>query len=271
MSFYVSLSGLKSAQTELSVTAHNIANVETNGFKKSRVDFADVVAGSAFTNPRLVQGLGSTVEAVTQNFANGPVEQTGASLDLAINGGGFFTTVAERTGQTLYTRNGRFQLDEDGFVQDGSDNRLQAFPTDATGTPTSTTPGSIQVPRTNAAGAAFAGVTVSEDGSVVASFADASNQTIGRVALASFIAPTGLRQVGSSNWEATGLSGPPSYGGPGDGGAYGALLSGSIERANVDLSDELVTLITAQRNFQANARAIDTASQILQTTINLGN
>ena len=82
------------------------------------------------------------------------------------------------------------------------------------------------------------------------------------------MSPTGLKQLGSSNWAATGLSGAPTYGNPSE-GKYGGLLSGAIERSNVDLAEELVGLITAQRNFQANAKAIDTATQISQTVINL--
>lgn len=268
MSFYTSLNGLKNAQTDLGVIAHNIANVETTGFKKSRTEFADIVAGSAYTNPRLIQGIGATVEAISQNFALGPVEQTGSALDLAINGDGFFTTRSAQTGQTLFTRNGSFTIDDSGFIHDGSDNRLQVFTVDAAGAVTSTTATDARVPATNAAGADFAGLTVNGDGSVVASFADGTNQVVGVVALGSFIAPTGLKQVGSSNWEATGLSGAPKYGQPGS-GQYGRLLSGALERSNVDIAEELVGLITAQRNFQANAKAIDTATQISQTIINL--
>ena len=142
------------------------------------------------------------------------------------------------------------------------------FPTDAAGNVTSATPGSAQIPATNGAGAQFAGVTVSESGNVVASYADGSNTVIGKVALASFIAPSGLKAVGSADWTVTGLSGAATYGNPGD-GQYGTLMSGALERSNVDLAEELVGLITAQRNFQANAKAIDTASQISQTIINL--
>ncbi len=100
------------------------------------------------------------------------------------------------------------------------------------------------------------------------SYADGSVEPIGSVAVAGFIAPTGLKRVGSSNWESTGLSGVASYGSPGT-GQYGSLLSGALERSNVDIAEELVGLITAQRNFQANAKAIDTATQISQTVINL--
>ena len=268
MSFYTSLNGLKNAQLDLGTVAHNIANVETTGFKKSRVEFGDIVAGSAYTNPKLIQGIGATVESISQNFSLGPIEQTGSALDLAINGDGFFTTVSAQTGQTLYTRNGSLVMDDAGFIHDGSNNRLQVFPTDAAGVVTSTTPVDAQVPAQNGAGADFAGLTVNEDGNIVATFSDGTNEVVGKVALASFISPTGLKQVGSSNWQATGLSGTANYGEPGV-AQYGRLLSGALERSNVDIAEELVNLITAQRNFQANAKAIDTATQISQTIINL--
>jgi flagellar hook protein FlgE len=273
MSFYTSLNGLKNAQTDLGVISHNIANAETTGFKKSRTEFADIVVGSAFTNPKLVVGIGAAVESISQNFALGPIEQTGSALDLAINGDGFFTTRNVVTGQTLFTRNGSLTVDGAGYVSDGSGNRLQVFPTSATGTITSTTPTDALIPATNGEDAngdaiEFAGVTVSDDGALTASYADGSNVVIGKVALASFIAPQGLKQVGSSNWVTTGVSGSPTYGQPST-GQYGSLLSGALERSNVDIAEELVSLITAQRNFQANAKAIDTATQISQTVIQL--
>jgi len=267
MSFYTSLNGLKNAQTDLGVISNNIANAETNGFKKSKVAFSDIVAGSAFTNPKLILGIGSTVEAINQNFAQGAVEQTGNALDLVVNGDGFFTTKSAVSGDTLYTRNGAFEIDENGFLLRGN-NRLQVFPTDATGTVTGNTLQSVQIPATNAAGAQYAGVTVGKTGVITASYADGTNTAVGMVALASFIAPGGLRQEGSSNWTSTGISGAATYGQP-DAGFFGGLMSGALERSNVDLSEEMVGLITAQRNFQANAKAIDTATQISQTIINL--
>ncbi|MBX9884018.1 MAG: flagellar hook basal-body protein [Novosphingobium sp.] len=267
MSFYTSLNGLKNAQTDLGVISNNIANAETNGFKKSTVAFADIVAGSAFTNPKLVLGIGATVEAINQNFKQGPVEQTGNALDLVVNGDGFFTTRSAITGDTLYTRNGGFEIDQNGYLLRGG-NRLQVFPTDAVGAVTGTTPQSVQIPATNAGGAQFAGVSVGKNGVITASYADGTNTAVGMVALATFLSPGGLRQEGSSNWSATGISGTATYGQP-DSGFYGGILSGALERSNVDLSEEMVGLITAQRNFQANAKAIDTATQISQTIINL--
>ncbi|MET0193587.1 MAG: flagellar hook-basal body complex protein, partial [Hyphomicrobiaceae bacterium] len=90
MSYYTSISGLKNAQADLNVISHNIANAETNGFKKSRTDFADIVASSSFTNPKQIQGIGSAVASISQTFSVGPIEQTGSALDVAITGDGFF-------------------------------------------------------------------------------------------------------------------------------------------------------------------------------------
>ncbi|MCK9541963.1 MAG: flagellar hook-basal body complex protein [Novosphingobium sp.] len=266
MSFYTSLSGLKNAQTDLNTVAHNIANAETTGFKKSQASFADIVAGSAYANPRLTVGVGSTVESITQNFSGGPIEQTGAALDVAVNGSGFFTMKSGTTGDVVYTRNGAFTMDDGGYIQDGSNNRLQIFaPGDD---PATAATMDAQVAPVNGAGAAYTGTSIGTDGTVTATYADGTNTVLGRVALASFIAPAGLRQLGSANWAATGISGAASYGVP-ESGSYGGLLSGALERSNVDISEELVGLITAQRYFQANAKAIDTATQISQTIINL--
>jgi flagellar hook protein FlgE len=268
MSFYTSLNGMKNAQTSLDVIAHNISNSETHGFKRSRTEFSEIVGGTALTNPRLIQGVGSSVKSITQNFTIGPVERTGSALDLAITADGFFTVRSAIDGATNYTRAGSFSLTETGHIADIDGNRVQVFPVDASGQPTGTTLQDAQVPSVNAAGAALAGVTVSAAGLVEAAYADGGVEPIGAIALASFIAPTGLKKVGDARWEATGLSGAATYGLPGQ-AAYGSLLSGALERSNVDIAEELVGLITAQRNFQANAKAIDTATQISQTVINL--
>jgi flagellar hook protein FlgE len=112
------------------------------------------------------------------------------------------------------------------------------------------------------------GVTIDEAGVVKASFSNGDTQAIGQVMLANFANPTGLRQLGSSYWSSTGISGDAKLGAAGTGG-FGNLMSGTIERSNVDITEELVGLIAAQRNFQANAKALDTASQISQTIFNI--
>lgn len=268
MSYDTSLNGLKNAQTELSVIANNLANAETTGFKKSRINFADIVSGSASSNPKLVKGIGSTVKSIDQNFSLGAISQTGAALDLAVNGEGFFTKVSPTSGKTFYTRNGNFTLDGSGYMVDTVGNRVQVLPVDATNTVTSNTPVDGQAPLVNGAGSDFVAVTIKEDGSVVASYADGSLNYCGKVALANFVSAGGLLQVGNQDWLATGLSGPAAYGEPGV-SRFGTMLSGSLEQSNVDIAEEMVGLITAQRYFQANAKAIDTATQLSQTIINL--
>lgn len=268
MSFYTSLTGLKNAQTDLSVISHNIANAETGGFKKSSTAFSDIVSASILTDPALTTGIGARVASITQNFALGPIEQTGSALDVAVNGEGFFTVVNPLSGETNYTRNGSFTVNGAGFIKNAQGAQLQAYPVNAAGQISGTTLQAVQIPQTNAAGSQFAGVTIGADGTISATYADGTNTALGVLALAQFIAPTGLKQLGDASWAATGVSGNASYGQPGS-GLFGALLPGALERSNVDIAEELVGLITAQRNFQANAKAVDTATQISQTIINL--
>ena len=267
-SMSTSLNGLKNAQTELGVVSNNLANAETTGFKKSRVNFADIVAGSAYTNPKLVQGIGSTVKAIDQNFSAGAISQTGSALDFAINGEGFFSVKSPISGQIAYTRNGNFSTDGVGYIVDSNGSRVQSLPIDAAGNPTSFVPQDTLLPATNAAGATFSGVAVKADGTITAAYSDGSLTNVGKVALASFGAPTGLLQVGTQDWQATGNSGLATYSTPGAAGK-GNILSGSLEQSNVDIAEEMVGLITAQRYFQANAKAIDTATQIADAVIQL--
>lgn len=276
MSFYTSLSGLKNAQTDLNVISNNIANAGTGGFKKSSTSFADIVAASALADSSHTVGIGARVATITQDFALGSINQTGRALDVTVNGDGFFTVVSPLSGNTQYTRNGAFSIDGSGYIVNAQNARLQAFPTDTTtGAITSTsTLQDVQIPSTspNPVDATnpgtYAGVTINESGEIVASYSDGSNATIGVVAVASFIAPTGLKQLGNATWAASGNSGSATYAQPGT-GTTGSLLSGSLESSNVDVAEELVSLITAQRNFQANAKAIDTSTQISQAIMNL--
>ena len=145
------------------------------------------------------------------------------------------------------------------------------FPVDASGDATATTLASatgVQIPLTTAGGARLSDISIDAGGLVTASFADGSLQPLGRVAVAHFTNPEGLRQEGDARWSSTGASGAPLTAVGGTEG-LGTVQSGSLERANVDLTEELVALISAQRNFQANAKAIDTANQLTQTINNL--
>jgi flagellar hook protein FlgE len=268
MSYYTSLSGLENAQTDLNVISNNIANANTNGFKSSTASFADIMSASALTDPALTVGLGARVQAVTQQFSLGSMQQTGNALDLAVNGDGFFVTQSATSNAVSYTRDGSFSVNGAGALVDSSGDLLQILPVNAAGTATSTTAAPGTVPLTNAAGSNYTGISVSGSGVLTASYADGSTAAIGAVALASFPQETGLKQLGDAKWSATGNSGTAILGQPGT-GDYGELLSGTLEGSNVDLSSQLVALVGTQQDYQANAKAIDTDTQIMSTIINL--
>jgi flagellar hook protein FlgE len=135
MTYYASISGLKAAQTDLDVVSNNLANAETSGFKRSTVNFADVVVSSATSDPNQVTGVGVRVASTEQDFSIGSIEQTGNALDLAVSGAGLFTTVSPISGQTYFTRNGSFTKDANGYVTDSNGNQVQMIPT-AGGSPT---------------------------------------------------------------------------------------------------------------------------------------
>ena len=427
MSFYTSLSGLQAAQTDMSTISHNLANVSTNGFKKSRTEFADVIASSVSLNPNQMIGSGTVVKAIRQQFGQGGMQQSTSSLDIAVAGDGFFAVKPSLDAAGVnFTRNGSFLVDSNRYVTDSQGGYLQVYPVDGSGAVVATGLGStvnLRLPQTSGVpeatenvslslnlsayssvpsqasrfseetpyafdrfdpgtynnstqttiydasgnpltmtsyfvrettetpstwsaytfvgdkqlgtdaanpqpvtlsfdangaltspsaptqfapftvgsstteqtialdfgsattqlGAPFSvdsrsqdgkavgqldGVTVGEDGIVRASFSNGDSLALGKVALANFSNPSGLRQLGNSTWAATGLSGEPRLGEPGING-FGGLMSNNVERSNVDITEELVGLIAAQRNFQANAKALDTASQISQTIFNI--
>ena len=279
MSFYVSLSGLKGAQADLSAISNNVANVNSTAFKKSKAQFGDIFAASPMQTTHQVAGQGVRVQGITQQFTQGTIETTDKTLDLAITGEGFFTVKGE-DGTVSYTRNGAFSVDNDRYAVDTTGSRIQVFAVDPetgdlTTAPTSATSAGdltdLQIPTTymgEADGAQLTSVGVSKEGLVSAIYADGSTVYLGQVAMASFNSLEGLRQQGDAHWTSTVESGNPILG-TANQGMFGSVNSGSLERSNVDITDELVQLIAAQRNFQANAKAIDTATQISQTVINL--
>jgi flagellar hook protein FlgE len=265
MSFFTSLSGLSNAQTELDTIANNLANAQTTGFKGSRVNFSDIVAGSSFTNPKMIQGIGSMVKNIDQNFNTGPMQSTGSALDLAVNGQGFFTVRSAVSGSNFYTRNGNFSTDSTGFITDQTGNRVQILAYSAGSY--AATPSDALLPPLNSTGAAFAGAQISTDGVLTASYADGTSSIVGKVALASFISPMGLLQVGNQDWQATGISGVAMYNAPNSGGT-GSILSGSLEQSNVNVSSELVNMISAQQYFQANSKAISAGNTMITAIMN---
>lgn len=274
MSFYTSLSGLKASQADLATISNNVANVNSTAFKKSRTNFGDIFAAAPMQTTTQVAGQGTRINGIQQQFTQGTVETTDKTLDLAITGEAFFTVrTPPPTSQISYTRNGAFTLDENRYVEDTVGGRLQVFPVDVNGVPTSTAAGALtdlQLPLTKPGDPTIqlSSIGVSVDGLVTATFADSSTTMLGSIAMAAFASQEGLRQQGDAHWQSTLQSGTPVYG-TANAGLYGAVRSGALERSNVDITEELVALISAQRNFQANAKAIETASNIANAIINL--
>ena len=274
MSFYTSLSGLKAAQTDLGAISNNLANVGSTGFKRSRAQFGDLFASSPTQSTKMTAGQGVRLNGVVQQFTQGTLEASDKTLDLGIAGEGFFVVRgAPPRGEVTYTRNGAFSPDSGGQVVDTIGSKLQLLPVDATGTATSTaladafdfvlpagSPSDPTIPLAN--------VSIGIDGLVTATYADGSSEMLGKVAMASFPAVEGLRPIGDAHWQSTGDSGLPVIN-TATSGPLGSIRSGALERANVDVTEELVALISAQRNFQANAKAIETAKNMTPAVMNI--
>lgn len=264
-SLYSGVSGLRSFQTKLDVIGDNIANVNTVGFKGSRVMFQDVlsqtVAGATGpaddrggTNPRQI-GLGTTIGSIDVLHTPGSWMTTNVPTDLAIEGEGFFV-VEDQTGQRFLTRAGNFYIDADrNLVTSGG-----LYVVDSNGN------------NINLGGAEFEIEKVSIDsaGYITVKFDNGSTGTVGPIALARIENPSGLQKVGNSLYLITDNADPDGINPvePGTGGT-GLLIPGVLEMSNVDLAAEFTEMIVAQRAFQANSRIITTSDEVLQELVNL--
>ncbi|MEM7082010.1 MAG: flagellar hook protein FlgE [Pseudomonadota bacterium] len=404
MPFRIALSGLNAASSDLNVTANNIANANTYGFKSSRAEFAEVFAAGSGSLATSVSGSGVRMTGVSQAFSQGNVDFTNNALDMAIGGEGFFTLLDG--GSRAYTRAGNFSVDREGFVVNPKGARLQGFPpadndsfntgllTDmrvlvGTNAPSETTlaeigvnlpaaaeqptnpvfdpddpasynhttsttiydslgaahtatfyyikdvgnnewlaetyidgspvgpaqplifdsEGQITTPAggqvtlpafptgtgsddinltvnyndTTQFGEQFAvnsliqdgfttgrliGLEVGTTGVLFARFTNGQSSSLGKVALANFANPNGLGQRGDTLWSESFESGSVVLGEAGT-SSFGLIQSGALEASNVDLTAQLVNMITAQRNFQANAQMITTADQVTSTVLNI--
>ena len=252
-SLWISKTGMEAQQMQLDVISNNLANVSTNGFKRANAVFEDLMyqnlrqtgANSSEQSqlPTGLQvGLGVRTVATSRSFSQGALQQSGNKLDVAVQGNGFFQ-VTMPDGTTNYTRDGSFQVDSQG--------RLVT----ATGLPIAN---GVTVPS-NATG-----ITVSGDGIVTASIPGTTTpQNIGTIALASFINPAGLEPKGQNIYQETIASGQPNAGTPGTNG-LGTLMQGFVETSNVNVVQELVSMIQTQRAYEMNSKAIQTSDQMLQ-------
>lgn len=251
-SLWVAKTGLDAQQTRMTVTSNNLANVNTTGFKRGRASFEDLLyqnirqpGGASSQQTELPSGLttgtGVRVVSTQKNFIQGNLLQTGNALDLAINGRGFFEVLLP-DGSTAYTRDGSFQINNQGQMVTASGYTLQ--------------PG-IQIPE------GAQSVTIGNDGTVSVQLAgQAQPIQIGNVSLTDFINPAGLQAKGENLFVETGSSGPAQQSTPGLNG-LGLLQQGSLESSNVNVVEELVSMIETQRAYEMNAKAISTTDGML--------
>ncbi len=251
-------SGMLAQQMQVDTIANNIANVNTSSFKKNRVNFRSLLystlrepgasTSANLMNPTGLQiGSGTEVSSSIKLFMQGDLEQTGAPLDMGIQGDGFFR-INLGNGEFRYTRDGGFRRDGNGQVVTVDGFLLMpplTVPPDATE------------------------IVVGQDGIVQVRVGGADTlQTVGQVRLTRFPNPSGLRAEGQNFFRETASSGPPSEQIPGQTGA-GFLRQGFLERSNVAVVDELIALIQAQRNYEVNSRTIQVSDEMLQQVSNL--
>jgi flagellar basal-body rod protein FlgG len=251
LSLYSGATGMQAQQLNLNVISNNLANVNTNGFKRSKIEFQDLLyqtprtGGAEAGNGELVPtgielGNGSRVVSTSKVFSEGTLTQTGGNYDVAIQGDGFFA-VQRPDGTIGYTRDGSLNVSADGKVttSDGLPllSGFQSIPTGATS------------------------VSIASTGDVTVT--TASGNSTFRVQLTRFNNPSGLLSQGGNLYTETPASGPPTQGNPGENG-YGTLSQGYLETSNVNVVNEMVNMITAQRAYEINSKSIQTSDEMLK-------
>jgi flagellar basal-body rod protein FlgG len=249
---YTAASGMNAQQANIDTVAHNLANVNTAGFKKSHMEFEDLVyqetrvSGSATSTVGeapigLEVGLGTRPVGTARDFSSGNLRSTSAPLDLAIEGDGFFQ-ITTPNGTTAYTRSGSFHRDAQGTLVTADGYTLE---------PQITIPANATI------------VSISKDGVVSAQIAGQSaSQQLGTIELATFQNAAGLRPLGGNLFEVTSASGDAQTGAPGQ-DARGIVQQGFIEDSNVSVVEEMVNMILGQRAYEANSRVVRAADEML--------
>ncbi len=252
--FSTSATGMAAQQRMVDMIANNLANINTNGFKKSQLDFQDLLylkmrqagaeTASGIKSPSGLEiGSGVRVSGNVKIFTAGEMQATGRPLDIAITGDGFLQ-VTMPDGTTMYTRDGSLQTNADGQLVTSTGYLIEpsiTIPNDATD------------------------VSIGKDGSVNITSSSGTQSVVGQIQLARFSNPAGLASGGDNLYAETEASGTPTSGIPGQNG-IGTIQAGFLEKSNVEMVTELVNLITAQRAYEINSRAIRAGDDMLRTT-----
>lgn len=254
-SLYTAASGMEAQELSLDNIANNLANANTSGFRRRRLQFEDllyqniITPGAPNTQQTIIPaglqvGLGSRSAATEMIQQQGNFDFTGNQLDLAIQGEGFFQVLLP-SGEIAYTRAGNFAVDNVGNLVTSDGNPIQ--------------PG-ITIPPDALS------VTVGNDGTVSVTIPGQQQPAqVGTIQLATFQNPGGLNSIGQNLFAATGASGDPIVGTPGGAEGLGSIQQGAVEQSNVNVVEEFVNLILAQRSYEANSRVVHAADQMFQT------
>ena len=256
-SLWVAKTGLDAQQTRMDVISNNLANANTTGFKSARASFQDLVyqnlrqPGGQTTEQTqapsgLMLGTGVRVAGSEKLFTQGNIEQTGNSLDVAVQGRGFLQ-VTMPDGTIAYTRDGSLHMDQNGQIVTANGYALD---------PALSVPANAQ------------SITIGSDGTISVSVpGQAATQQIGTVQLADFINPAGLQPNGDNLYLETASSGSPQIGQPGLNG-LGTLAQGALESSNVNVVEQMVDMIETQRTYEMNSKAVSAADSMLQFLTN---
>ncbi len=256
---YTAATGMNSMQHQIDVTSNNIANVNTTGFKQDRAEFQDLMyetlnytagqTSQTTINPTGIDvGLGVRISGVQKNFTEGDLKLTSNPLDLAIEGKGFFQ-ITLPSGETAYTRSGTFKLNDEGTIVNGNGYPLAP---------------EIVIPE------GAKDISITKDGIVSYTDSTGTSNELGQLTIADFINPAGLIPLGESLFMQSDASGDVLEGNPNQ-EQFGSIQQGMIELSNVKLVNEMVDLITAQRAYEANSKAITTADSMLDIVNRLKN
>ena len=273
------VSGLEDFQQQMNVIGNNIANVDTTGFKAGVVEFADAFSntlrapsGSTATtsgSESIQVGTGVAITGIHSNWNQGALSTTGISSDLGIAGNGFFMVRDTLTNAQYATRAGAFSLDANGYLVADTGERVQGFSDSGLATLGDIKIDTTGMPATSSPTATVSSYSVSGTGAVTVNLSDGTQFVRGQVLLQNFQDPGALINVGNSLYSNMAEAGPlAALTAPGSSG-LGNIQSGALELSNVDLSNEMANLITAQRAFEANSKIVTASDEVLQTLVNM--